>query len=185
MAKLTVFNQISLDGYFTDARNDMSWAHKSDPEWMAFTKENAKGGGTLLFGRVTYEMMKSFWPTPAGRQAAPELADAMSKLPKVVFSRTLKEADWSNTTIVKEDPVEAVRTMKQRAKQDLVIMGSGQIVALLTKADEIDLYQLVVNPIILGAGRTLFEGVERRPNLMLEKTRQFTNGNVVLWYGRT
>src|SRR5262252_7112349 len=182
MAALKVFNQVSLDGYFTDAHADMSWAHKSDPEWQAFTKQNAKGGAVLLFGRVTYEMMASFWPTPAARKSAPDVADAMNKLTKVVFSRTLEEADWSNTTLVKSDLVEAVRAMKQRERQDLVVMGSGQIVTQLAQAGLIDEYQIVVNPIILGSGRTLFEGVDHRLELRLSKTRQFSNGNVVLWY---
>ena len=184
MTKLTVFNQVSLDGYFTDAKSDMSWAHKSDPEWMTFTTENAKGGGILLFGRVTYQMMVSFWPTPEARKFAPDVADAMNKLPKVVFSRSLNKVDWSNTTLVKTDLVQAVRDMKQIEKLDLVIMGSGQIVSQLAQADLIDQYQVVVNPIVLGDGRTMFEGVERRPQLKLTRTRQFKNGNVVLWYER-
>ena len=184
MAKLMVFNQVSLDGYFTDARNDMSWAHKTDPEWAAFTAENARGGAKLLFGRVTYEMMASFWPTPAARQAAPDVASAMNKLPKVVFSRTLKETAWSNTTLLKEDPAGSVRAMKQREKQDLVIMGSGTIVSLLAQADLIDEYEVVVNPLVLGRGRTMFDGIDRRLPLKLTRTRQFTNGNVVLWYER-
>jgi dihydrofolate reductase len=184
MATLKVFNQISLDGFFVDARNDMSWAHKSDPEWMAFTAENAKRGAILLFGRITYEMMASFWPTPAAKKTAPEVAEAMNRSKKMVFSRTLKEATWSNTTLVNGDPAEAVRTMKQRETQDMVIMGSGRIVALLAQADLIDEYQMVVNPLILGSGRTMFDGVERRPQLKLTATRTFENGNVVLWYRR-
>ena len=184
MAKLIVFNQVSMDGYFTDAHNDMSWAHKSDPEWDAFTAENAKGGGVLLFGRVTYEMMLSFWPTPTARQLAPVVADAMNKLPKIVFSRSLKEATWSNTTLVKEDPVDAVRAMKKRSERNLVLMGSGSIVSQLARADLIDQYEIVVNPVILGSGRTMFEGVDRRMPLKLTGIRRFTNGNVVLWYVR-
>lgn len=184
MTRLTVFNQVSLDGYFTDARNDMSWAHKSDPEWMAFTTGNAQGDAILLFGRVTYEMMKSFWPTPAARETLPDVADAMNRMRKVVFSRTLKEPGWTNATLVRDDPAEAVRTMKQHEKQDMVIMGSGSIVARLAQADLIDVYQVVVIPLILGAGRTMFEGVDRRPLLKLTDTRRFRNGNVVLWYER-
>lgn len=184
MGRLTLFNQVSLDGYFTDARGDMSWAHKSDPEWAEFTTRNAQGDAILLFGRVTYELMKSFWPTPAARETMPEVAAAMNRLRKVVFSRTLKEAGWSNATVVHDDPAEAVRVMRQRERQDMVIMGSGQIVARLAQADLIDVYQMVVNPIVLGAGRTMFDGVDRRPVLKLADTRQFTNGNVVLWYER-
>jgi len=65
MRKLIVFNQVSLDGYFTDVDGDMSWAHKQDAEWNAFVAENARSGGELLFGRITDELMKSYWPTPA------------------------------------------------------------------------------------------------------------------------
>ncbi|HUL65347.1 MAG TPA: dihydrofolate reductase family protein [Burkholderiaceae bacterium] len=182
MARLKVFNQVSLDGYFTDAHGDMSWAHKSDPEWQSFTRQNAKGGAVLLFGRVTYEMMASFWPTRAAHKSMPEVADAMNRMQKVVFSRTLEKADWSNTALVKSDPVEAVRAKKQHEKQDLLVMGSGQIVAQLTQAGLIDEYEIVVIPIVLGSGRTLFEGVDHRLELRLSKTRQFSNGNVVLWY---
>jgi len=87
-----VFNSVTLDGYFTDKNSDMSWAHKNDPEWNAFVADNAKGGGTLLFGRITYELMASFWPTPAAMQMMPDVAKGMNSLPKVVFSRTLDKS---------------------------------------------------------------------------------------------
>ena len=80
-----------MDGYFVDAMGDMSWAHKSDPEWSKCSSDNAKGGnGTLLFGRKTYELMASFWPSAAAKKQLPEIAEGMNRLPKVVFSRTLK-----------------------------------------------------------------------------------------------
>ena len=101
MRRLIVFNQVSLDGYFTDSKGDMSWAHKSDPEFNAWTQENAKGGGILLFGRITYEMMASFWPTPAAMETMPVVAKQMNELPKVVFSRTMDKASWQNTKLVK------------------------------------------------------------------------------------
>ncbi|HTT11298.1 MAG TPA: dihydrofolate reductase family protein [Burkholderiaceae bacterium] len=184
MAKLKVFNQVSLDGYFTDERNDMSWAHRSDPEWLAFTAENARAGATLVFGRVTYEMMAAYWPTPAARQAAPDVAAAMNRQRKVVFSRTLKQAAWSNTTLVSEDPAIAVRALKQRETHDLVVLGSGRIVAQLAQAGLVDEFEIVVNPLVLGRGRSMFEGIEHRLKLELLKTRQFANGNMVLWYER-
>jgi len=182
MRKLTVFNQVSLDGYFTDAHGDMSWAHRSDPEWDAFTQSNATGGGTLLFGRITYEQMASFWPTPQAKKMMPVVADAMNKLPKVVFSRTLNEAAWANTALVKTDLLEAVRGLKRTAGADLVIMGSGTIVSQLAQAGLVDVFQVVLNPIVLGQGRTMFEGVDHRLSLKLTDTRRFTNGNVVLSY---
>src|SRR5512135_2853572 len=112
MQRVIAFEQVSLDGFFVDARGDMSWAHKQDPEWKEFAAGNASGGGTLLFGRVTYEMMARFWPTPAAMQSAPVVARAMNEMPKVVFSRTLKNVSWENTTLVKGDLAAEVRKLK-------------------------------------------------------------------------
>ena len=182
MRKLIVFNQVSLDGYFTDGHGDMSWAHKHDPEWREFVSGNASGGGTLVFGRVTYEMMKSYWPTPAAQQAEPVVADGMNKLPKVVFSRTLERASWQNTQLVKGDIVAETRKMKGEPGSDMVIMGSGTIVSQLTTAHLIDEYQIVTNPVVLGSGRTMFDGVPEKVGLALKKTRAFSNGNIVSWY---
>ena len=182
MPKLVVFNQVSLDGYFTDANGDMSWAHKEDPEWQAFAASNASGGGALLFGRVTYEMMASYWPTPAALERSRVVAEGMNSMPKVVFSRTLKQATWQNTTLVKGDPAAAVRKMKNTSGPDMAILGSGSIVSQLAQAGLIDEFLIVVNPIVLGAGRTLFEGVKKKLHLKLTKTRAFGNGNVLLCY---
>src|SRR6185295_15364577 len=131
MRKLGMFMQLSLDGYFADAMSDMSWAHKQDEEWNAFASANASGGGALLFGRVTYQMMASFWPTPAAAQTMPAVAEGMNAMPKYVASRTLKEATWRNTQIIKGDLVAEVRTLKQQAGPDITILGSGSIVAQL------------------------------------------------------
>ena len=182
MRKLRVFNAISVDGYFTDAQGDMSWAHKQDAEWDAFTNENASGGGELVFGRVTYEMMAGHWQTPEAHEAMPVVAERMNSLPKVVFSRTLDEVTWPNTELIKADITDAMRDKKRESGPDMVIMGSGTIVSQLTEARLIDEYQLVVNPIVLGSGRTLFEGVDGNVDLKLVDTRAFKNGNVVMWY---
>jgi len=182
MRTLSVFNQITLDGYFTGPNGDMSWAHKQDPEWTAFTSENASGGGELLFGRVTYEMMLSFWPTPQALAAAPVVAERMNNLPKVVFSRTLETATWNNTKLVKGDLEAEVRKLKEAPGPNLVLMGSGSIVSQLTQARLIDAYQIVLLPVIIGQGTTLFEDVKDKLELKLDKTRTFKNGNVVLWY---
>src|SRR5262245_36708893 len=100
MRRLIVFNQISLDGYFTDSNGDISWAkHSPDRKFKAFVEENAKSGGVLLFGRITYEMMKSYWPTSLARENDPVVAEQMNKLPKIVFSKTLEEASWNNTKL--------------------------------------------------------------------------------------
>ncbi len=184
MRKLTVFNQVSLDGFIADARGDMSWAHKDDPEWNAFAAENAGGEGVLVFGRVTYDLMVKYWPTPAALKNAPAVAAGMNRMQKVVFSRKMKEASWQNTTLVKRDIAAAVRHMKSERGPGMVILGSGSIVSQLTQAGLIDEYQMVVNPIVLGKGKTMFEGLKEKVPLTLTKTRAFGNGNVVLWYQR-
>jgi dihydrofolate reductase len=184
MSRLTMFETISLDGYFTDANGDMSWAHRGDddPEWTAFVSQNASGGGALLFGRVTYQMMESFWPTPIAAERMPVVARRMNEATKIVFSRTLKRATWNNTRLVREDPVAEVRRLKRESDVDMAILGSGSIVAQLAKAGLIDEYQLVVAPVLLGAGRTPFDGLDGRLPLRRTKSREFANGNVVLYY---
>jgi dihydrofolate reductase len=182
MRKVNVFTNISLDGFFTDAKGDMSWAHKHDEEWNAFASANASGNGELLFGRVTYDMMAAFWPTPQAAKMLPKVAAGMNAMRKTVFSRTLDTVAWQNTVLMKGDLVTEVRRLKQQPGPDIVILGSGSIVSQLTQARLIDEYQLVLNPIVVGRGRSLFETVVDTLNLTLTKTQSFRNGNVVLWY---
>jgi dihydrofolate reductase len=182
MRKLHVFNNVSLDGYFVDVNGDMSWAHKHDEEWTAFASGNASGNGELLFGRVTYEMMAAFWPTPQAALMLPAVAAGMNAMRKTVCSRTLRAVAWQNTTLLGGDLPTEVRRLKEQSGPDIVILGSGSIVSQLSEARLIDEYQIVLNPTVLGRGRTLFETVADRLSLRLTKTRSFQNGNVVLWY---
>ena len=182
MRKVRMFNQVSLDGFFTDGSGDMSWAHKSDPEWDAFVAGNRKGDGELLFGRKTYQMMESFWPTRQAFETFPDVAEGMNRMAKVVYSRTLDKVTWKNTTLVNDDPAADVRKRKQASGPDMVIMGSGTIIALLAGHGLIDEYQFVVNPIVLASGRTPFEGLESKLPLERTSSRAFSNGNVVVSY---
>ena len=184
MRKLIVFNHVSLDGYFTDAKGDMSFARndRQDAEWDAFVASNASGGGTLLFGRITYELMASFWPTPFAAESMPVVAERMNNLPKVVFSRTLDKASWNNTKLVKSDMTGEIRRMKKELGEDMVIFGSGSIVSQLAQEGLIDEYQIVIDPVALGKGRTMFDGIKDKLPLKLKKTRAFGNGNVLLCY---
>jgi dihydrofolate reductase len=185
MTKVSVFNSVSLDGYFTDPGGDMSWAHKNDPEWTKFSTDNAQGtDGAFLFGRKTYELMKSFWPTEQARQQMPQIAHTMNAKQKIVFSKTVKDATWQNTRLVHGSPVEEVHKLKQGNAPDLLVMGSGTIIAQLAEADLIDDYTIIVCSLVLGAGRTMFEGVKRKIPLKLTRSRSFANGNVVNWYER-
>ena len=184
LRNLEAFMQISLDGYYCDSRGDMSFAHKppEDTEWHEFVTENASGGGMLLFGRITYDMMAAWWPTTMAAQAMPEVAARMTAIPKIVFSRTLNSAEWSNTTLVQDDLVGTVRRMKGETGPDITILGSGSIVRQLADAGLIDTLQVVVNPVALGAGKSLFSGISRNVELVLTNTRVFRNGSMVLWY---
>jgi dihydrofolate reductase len=178
-----VFNSITLDGYFTDKNGGMSWAHRNDdPEWNEFVEENASCGGVLVFGRITYELMNSFWPTPMALNAFPAVAERMNNLPKIVFSRTLDHASWNNTSLLKGDLAAEMRKMKNAPGEDMVILGSGSIVSQLAREGLIDEYQFVVNPIVLGEGRTMFEGIKEKLTMKPTKTRSFNNGNVFLCY---
>ena len=184
MRKLIVFNHVSLDGYFVDANHSMTWAksNQNDPEWNAFVAENAKGDGTLVFGRVTYQMMASYWPTPMAAQHMPVVAERMNTLSKIVFSRTLDQASWRNTTLVKGDLVTEMKKLKQQPGEGMAILGSGMIVSQLAQAGLIDEFQVVVNPLVLGKGRTMFEGIQDKLGLKLTKSRTFGNGNAYLCY---
>jgi dihydrofolate reductase len=106
----------------------------------------------------------------------------MNKMPKVVFSRTLDQASWNNTRLVKYDLAGEIRNMKKEQGDGMAILGSGTIVSQLTQEGLIDEYQVVVNPVVLGEGRTMFDGVKAKVNLKLTNTRAFRNGNVVLSY---
>jgi len=186
MGKLNVFNSVSLDGFFVDVNGDMSWAHNAtkDREWDAFVAGNAGGKGVLVFGRITYELMAGYWPTPMAMQNDPAVAEGMNALRKVVFSRTLDRVSWSNTRLVKGDLAAEIRRMKKQP-YDMAILGSGSIVCQLARESLVDEYQLVVVPVVLGAGRTMFDGLEKRLSLKLTTSRAFRNGNVLLCYQPT
>lgn len=187
MRKVNVFNSVSMDGYYTDANNDMGWAHQGadDPELMEFTKGNAQGTNALVFGRVTYEMMVAWWPTPQAAKQMPEVAKGMNEAPKYVFSRTLDSVNWANTTLLKEDPAKAIARIKQSDGPDLTILGSGTIVAQLAEAGLIDAVQLLVVPVVLGSGKSQFTKVSGKPWWKMTKSKTFKNGRVFIAYTKT
>ena len=184
MRKLGVFENLSLDGYFTDALGDIGWAHDGpdDPEFDQFSRSNAKGGGALLLGRVTYETMVGFWTTDAAHQAMSELAERMNALPKYVLSNTLHKAEWNNTTVLFGEPAAELERLKKESGGDITILGSGTIVNQLAQARLVDSYAFVICPVILGRGRTLFEGLKERQAVKLEQSRSFKNGKTFLSY---
>lgn len=184
MRKLSVFNSITLDGFFTDPNNDMSAFHRHhDPEWNKFTSENAaSGNGALLFGRKTYEMMKSFWPTEMAWKQLPKVSEAMDRLEKIVFSTTMKDPGWTNARVIGGNLASEVKKLKAAGGGDMLIMGSGSIISQLTKERLIDRYTIVIWPFLLGAGRTMFEGLDGIVDLKKVDEKQFENGNIVATY---
>ncbi len=181
MRRLTVFNLVTLDGYFAGPDGDISW-HMVDDEFQELANAASNSGNTLLFGRITYELMASYWPTPEAIKNDPIVAQGMNRSEKIVFSRTLDNADWNNTRLVKTDMVAEVRRLKQGSGKDLTVLGSGSIVSQLAQEGLIDELQVLLNPVVLGKGKTMFEGLRDRIQLKLTKTRVFGNGNVLLNY---
>ena len=180
MRVLRVFESISVDGYFADANNRMDWAHATpqSPEFGAWVNGNASSGGALLFGRITYDMMASFWPTPIAAQQLPEVARGMNAAVKYVATRTITPT-WTNTTRLEGDAVHAIRSLKATDGPDITLLGSGSLAAQLGAAGLVDEYQFVIIPTALGAGRTVFSTPF---TLKLVDQRAFPCGRVVVTY---
>jgi dihydrofolate reductase len=182
MPTIASFISLSLDGCYADANGEMNWAHSQDAEQQAFTNANSQGGGRLIFGHATYDMMAAFWPTPAAAQMMPEVARQMNAREKIVVSRRLKSAGWNNTS-VESDLIPAAKKLKAGNGPPMVILGSGSIVAQLIDAGLLDELQVMLIPVTLGGGKKLFDGVKRKVSWQTLETRPFKgNGNTFLRY---
>ena len=181
MRKLFVSEMVTVDGYFAGPHGEIDW-HNVDAEFNVAAEEQLNSVDTLIFGRVTYELMASYWPTPAGLKDDPIIANLMNNLAKVVFSKTLTTVDWNNSRLATNDLATEIQKLKQLPGKDMVIFGSGTIVSELAKLGLIDEYRLVINPVILGKGKSLFKDLPAPLNLKLIKIREFKSGNVLLSY---
>lgn len=182
MRRLSAFIFVSLDGYFEGPeKGDISW-HRHGPEENAYALEGLKSGSALLFGRVTYDMMAGYWPTPLAKTNDPVVAEAMNRADKIVFSRTLDKAAWNGTTVVKGDLGEEVRKLKRAAGTDLTLLGSGRVLTQLAERGLVDEYQIMVDPVVLGSGSKIFGGLTHKLDLGLVSTRTFKSGVVLLSY---
>lgn len=181
MRKIIFQNMVSLDGYFEGPRKELDW-HRVDGEFNDYAAELLDSVDTLLFGRVTYQLMASYWPTPAALADDPVIAAKMNSVQKVVFSRTLDRADWSNTRLAKGDAATEIRRLKQLAEKDIAIFGSSDLTVSLLPHGLVDEYRLFVNPVFLGGGKTLLQGLHARLNLHLTASRVFKSGLVLLCY---
>ena len=182
MRKVTAFNFVTLDGYFEGPKKgDISW-HRHGAEENEYAAENLKSAGTLLFGRVTYEMMARYWPTATAIKNDPIVAEGMNKADKIVFSRTLKKVEWNNTRLMKVNIVEEIKNLKQMSGKDMTLLGSGSVLTQFAEQGLIDEYQIMVDPVVIGDGTPIFKGISHKLDLKLMRTRTFNSGVVLLCY---
>lgn len=191
MRKIFAFLAVTVDGYHEGPECEIDWHNAPDtadsgfPVASGFPRhddDRYDEVDTLLFGRVTYELMASFWPTPAGIETDPHIAARMNRLPKIVVSRSLDRADWSNTRLLQKDVTGELRSLKQQDGKSIAILGSSTLTASLLQEGLVDEVRILVNPVILGAGRSLFAGAGARIPLSLTSSRTFPSGNVLLYY---
>jgi len=205
MRKLFLFMMVSVDGYFEGPNHELDWHNANSDEFNKYVLSQLNEVDTILFGRTTYQMMSSYWPSAitdssgvietkgmkfaVHTQASDdhnEIARLMNDLKKIVFSRELdKVAEWKNSRLVKGDALKEVAKLKRQAGKDIVIIGSSNLSASLLKAGLIDEIRVMVNPIVLGEGKSLFNGMNQRVKLKLAKTKQFNDGNILLYYNPT
>lgn len=181
MRKVILFNLMTLDGFFEGPEHDINW-HNVDDEFNDFSIQQLSMTDGIIFGRKTYQLMAGYWPSKEARESDPIVADWMTKLPKFVFSRTLDRVEWANSQLIKGDAVFELRQIKGKPGKDLFIFGSANLSTTLIQNDLIDEYRVLINPLLLGKGSPLFQGLKDPVSLQHLKTVTFHNGNVLLIY---
>jgi dihydrofolate reductase len=177
MARLIMWNLMTLDGFVEGPNRDISW--HSDvwgEELEKLSIEQGKSAGGLMFGRVTYELMANHWPNEKD-----EVADFMNALPKYVFSRTLKTSGWNNTQMFGADVRDAVTKLKRENTGNILLFGSADLAASLMAHRLIDEFRIALNPILLGGGTPLFKPGDGM-KLKLLDSRTLSTGVVILRY---
>jgi dihydrofolate reductase len=180
VGKVFLFMMVSLDGYHEGPDHDISW-HNVDEEFNDFAIEQTSAADLLVFGRRTYELMADFWPSEQALREAPKIAKLMNETPKLVFSHTLKNADWNNTDLAVNVEQEFPK-IKEQPSKDIAVFGSNNLSVSLLELGLLDELRIMVNPVVLGAGTPLLEGLSGPIKLSLTDTRLFKNGNVLLTY---
>ena len=180
MRKLFSFMVVTLDGYTEGPNGEFDWPNVDD-EFNDFAVQQLADLGMLIFGRVTYDLMASYWPTPAATETDPQVSNLMNALPKVVFSRTLQTADWTNTRLVSRDAAAEVAALKDQPGKDIALFGSAKLQSSLLQAGQIDELRVMLNPLLLGRGTPLFKP-EDHLKLTLLDLKRFRSSNVLLTY---
>jgi len=180
MGSLTTFTFITLNGFYKGIDEDISW-HRHGEEESRYSAESMQSESILLFGRTTYEMMNSFWSTPTAMQQFPEVAKGMNKAEKIVFSRSMGKADWNNTRLIKGNMIEEVKKLKKSGK-DMTLLGSGTVLRQLAEHNLVDEYKIMIDPVALGEGHSIFQGLGVPLSLQLTHSKVFNSGTVLLFY---
>lgn len=181
MRRIIVCNWLSLDGFIAGPEGETEWFSWSD-EIAAFYKKMQQDVDTILLGRKTYDIMAAYWPTAQSASEDPEIISHMNDSRKIVYSTTLANADWSNTTISKQIDAAAIRALKKEAGKDIIVYGSGSIVSALTNLGLVDRFYIMICPILLGSGKPLAGGLEHFVQLKKPDVHPFAAGGVLLQY---
>lgn len=181
MRHVYAFLLTSVDGYHADADTGLDWFDE-DEEFEAYSAAQGDSIDTIVMGRVTFEMMAQFWPTPEAYEQDPVVAGFMNDLPKVVASRTRSEHPWGPTTFVADNVAGHVQALKDKPGKDIAIFGSSSLVAHLLPTGVIDELRLIVNPVALGTGISVLSGLDGPVALRRKDVRLFDGGNVLLTY---
>ena len=183
MRSVIVSNLMSVDGFMAGPGGEIDWfAGLADREFEEYAVDLLDSIDTMLFGRVTYELMASYWPTATTETDDARIIKAMNNCRKIVFSKTLDRADWKNSSLVKGDIAQEIRKLKIQPGKNMVIYGSGGLISALAPVGLIDEYRVFVAPLLLGEGRPLFRELGRRIPLRLVDSRTFGTGLVVQKY---
>ncbi|XXM72358.1 dihydrofolate reductase family protein [Lysinibacillus sphaericus] len=187
MRKLVLFLHSSLDGFVEGPQGEMDIGWVSyDVDLEKYAKEILSSADTVMWGRGTYQMMHSYWPSvpsnPSASQHERDHAEWIEKTEKIVFSTTLEKVEWNNSRLVKEDVVNEIKNLKQQPGQDMVILGSPRFAHSLMQLDLIDEYKITVSPVLIGSGLPLFEGIKEKNKLKLIENRTFDSGAIGLIY---
>jgi dihydrofolate reductase len=182
MRKLLFFMMTSANGFYEAGPWEIDW-HTTDDEFNTFALEQLNAIDTILFGRVTFEGMASYWPTPEAIESDPEVAAKMNETPKIVFSSALESVAWQNSRLVKGDAAAEVRQLKAQDGKDLIIFGSSDLAVTLADAGLIDEYRFMLAPVALPRGKPVLLGLKQDLRLRLLRTRAFENGNLLVCYG--
>lgn len=185
MGKLVLFMHTSLDGFVAGPNGEMDWINV-DEEMFDFAGKRTNEADTALYGRVTYQMMESYWPTAAHQPKATkhdiEHSKWYNRVAKIVLSKTLKAENLTNTTIISDNLATKINKLKKESGKDILIFGSPGAVHSLMAENLIDDFWLFVNPVLIGQGIPLFKSINDKIKLKLVTTNAFSSGVVCLHY---